>query len=105
MKEGWYTCNSNSTYGMQIKVHLYDFLVLLFIFIKCMCSRCRHDDIHVCFPYASPQRMPHMYDHEIVFSCNCFYLNERIFLFYFTFLNNYRNNVQRHRALCEYGAI
>ena len=32
---------------------------LLFI-IKCMWSRCRRDDIHVCFAYASPQRMPHM---------------------------------------------
>ena len=34
--------------------------------IKCMCSRCRRDDIHVCFAYASPQRMPHMYDHKTV---------------------------------------
>ena len=29
-----------------------------------MCSRCRRDDIHVCFAYASPQRMPHIYDHQ-----------------------------------------
>ena len=36
------------------------------IIIKCMCSGCRRDDIHVCFAYASPQRMPHMYDHKIV---------------------------------------
>ena len=36
------------------------------IIIKFMCSRCRRDDIHVCFAYASPQRMPHMYDHKIV---------------------------------------
>ena len=38
----------------------------IFIIIKCMCSRCRRDDIHVCFAYASPQRMPHMYDHKTV---------------------------------------
>ena len=36
------------------------------IIIKCMCSRCRRDDIHVCFAYASPQRMPHMYNHKRV---------------------------------------
>ena len=36
------------------------------IIIKCMCSRCRRDDIHVCFAYASPQRTPHMYDHKTV---------------------------------------
>ena len=39
---------------------------LIIIIIKCMCSRCRRDDIHVCFAYASPQRMPHMYDHKTV---------------------------------------
>ena len=33
--------------------------MLFIIIIKCMCSRCRRDDIHVCFAYASPQRMPH----------------------------------------------
>ena len=38
----------------------------LIIIIKCMCSPCRRDDIHVCFAYASPQRMPHMYDNKIV---------------------------------------
>ena len=38
----------------------------IIIIIKCMCSRCRRDDIHVCFAYASPQRMPHMYDHKTV---------------------------------------
>ena len=38
----------------------------LLLIIKCMCSRCRRDDIHVCFAYASPQRMPHMYDHKTV---------------------------------------
>ena len=38
----------------------------IIIIIKCMCSRCRRDDIHVCFAYARPQRMPHMYDHKIV---------------------------------------
>ena len=32
--------------------------VLLFIIIKCMCSRCRRDDIHVCFANANPQCMP-----------------------------------------------
>ena len=32
----------------------------IIIIIKCMWSRCRRDDIHVCFAYASPQRMPHM---------------------------------------------
>ena len=37
--------------------------VLLFIINKCMCSRCRRDDIHVCFANASPQCMPHMYNH------------------------------------------
>ena len=36
------------------------------IIIKCMCSRCRRDDIHVIFAYASPQRMPHIYDHKRV---------------------------------------
>ena len=39
---------------------------IIIIIIKCMCSRCRRDDIHVCFAYASPQRMPHMYDHKTV---------------------------------------
>ena len=30
------------------------------IIIKCMYSRCRRDEIHVCFAYASPQCMPDM---------------------------------------------
>ena len=34
--------------------------IIIIIIIKCMWSRCRRDDIHVCFAYASPQRMPHM---------------------------------------------
>ena len=63
--------------GIMSKKRLYGFLHLqtmsyvfrasiIIIVIKCMCSRCRRDDIHVCFAYASPQRMPHMYDHKIV---------------------------------------
>ena len=40
--------------------------IIIIIIIKCMCSRCRRDDIHVCFAYASPQRMPHMYNHKRV---------------------------------------
>ena len=32
----------------------------IIIIIKCMYSRCRRDEIHVCFAYASPQCMPHM---------------------------------------------
>ena len=43
-----------------------DWDTIIIIIIKCMCSRCRRDDIHVCFAYASPQRMPHMYDHKTV---------------------------------------
>ena len=41
-------------------------VILVIIIIKCMCSRCRRDGIHVCFAYASPQRIPHMYDHKTV---------------------------------------
>ena len=41
-------------------------IIIIIIIIKCMCSRCRRDDIHVYFAYASPQRMPHMYDHKTV---------------------------------------
>ena len=41
-------------------------LPILIIIIKCMCSHCRRDDIHVCFAYASPQCMPHMYDNKRV---------------------------------------
>ena len=49
-----------------IKSTLTVFAFPIIIIIKCMCSRCRRDDIHVCFAYASPQRMPHMYDHKTV---------------------------------------
>ena len=49
---------------LYILIFLKNFDII--IIIKCMCSRCRRDDIHVCFAYASPQRMSHMYDHKIV---------------------------------------
>ena len=54
--------------AVQLALHLLPYcgrltlnlLCEIIIIIKCMWSRCRRDDIHVCFAYASPQRMPHM---------------------------------------------
>ena len=42
------------------KVALRRYLHNIIIIIKCMYSRCRRDEIHVCFAYASLQCMPHM---------------------------------------------
>ena len=56
-----YLCITNSVANIYGKKYVSNLII-----IKCMCSRCRRDDIHVCFAYASPQRMPHMYDHKIV---------------------------------------
>ena len=50
-----------------MRIYIYIFILFklllqlfLIIIIKCMYSRCRRDEIHVCFAYASPQCMPHM---------------------------------------------
>ena len=55
-----------SAYRQQHNKHTVLSMMMMIIIIKCMCSRCRRDGIHVCFAYASPQRMLHMYDHKIV---------------------------------------
>ena len=58
-----YVKNNKAVVGLEKDHHRN---AILLIIIKCMCSRCRRDDIHVCFAYASPQRMPHMHDHKTV---------------------------------------
>ena len=58
--------NNSKRSMMPAGHHSFSDSTLLIIIIKCMCSRCRRDDIHACFAYASPQRMPHMYDHKTV---------------------------------------
>ena len=52
--------------GRRTSLRTSELLSFIIIIIKCMCSRCRRDDINVCFAYASPQRMPHMYNHKRV---------------------------------------
>ena len=61
---GIYSKHLWTLYHDACETIFFHYLVMLYLYIiiiiKCMWSRCRRDDIHVCFAYASPQRMPHM---------------------------------------------
>ena len=50
--------------GVLAKLDPWSVYFIIINIIKCMCSRCRRDDIHVCFAYASSQSIPHMYNHK-----------------------------------------
>ena len=64
-ENGWREAKCEDLKRSFAQCHI-SLMIIIIIIIKCMCSRCRRDDIHVCFAYASPQRMPHMYDHKTV---------------------------------------